>query len=727
MAPIDDSRFLISRREVLVGAAAGVVFAPAFSALSLASSRGRVPLALERAKRWVQLALVEQDPATLDPDWWLDFFKRVHAGGACISAGGMCAFYPTEIPFHHRSQWLGDQDVFGYLVEGCRKLGMAVIGRVDPHCIRDDAAQAHPEWVAVDADGQKVHHMVISERWLSCGLGPCNMHFMPLVVAEIVERYGIDAIFANRWSGHIVCYCDSCISEFQRASGLEAPRRRDAPGWAEFQRWRTDRLFEVWDVWDAAVQKVKPDCWCLMNQGNVHHTEMTRIGERVPMIAADRQGRKVSVVPPWLAGWNARVFRSVMDERPVAGITSVAIDDDVHRWKDSVQSAAELRVWTLECIAHGMRPWFVKFNGTIHDRRWIPVVEQLYDWHAANERFLSDRQNLARVGVVWSPQTSMAVGNKRAEASQFGMAHALVEARIPFEMVYEQLLDPKQLERFKLLILPDVAALSDQQCEQLRQYVSRGGSLMATFETSLYDETGRKRSDFALADLFGVRYNGTTVPFVKNSYIRFEHATKHPALAGFADAGRMINTIGYADVKPTAHFDAPSLTRIPSYPDLPMEDVYPREPQTDIAEVYLREVGAGRVAYFPGDIDSTFWQILDPDHGRTIANVVRWALDEPDTVSVDGQGVLDVSVWEGSDYLALHLVNLTNPMMMKGPFRATLPVGPQTLTIQIPPDRTPRRVRLLVSNVNVEPSFSDQKLSLTIPTIGDHEVVAVEN
>ena len=109
----------------------------------------------------------------------------------------------------------------------------------------------------------------------------------------------------------------------------------------------------------------------------------------------------------------------------------------------------------------------------------------------------------------------------------------------------------------------------------------------------------------------------------------------------------MINTIGYVDVQPTAKFVPPPLTRIPSYPDLPMEDVFPREAQTDIAEVYFREVGAGRVAYFPGDVDSTFWEILDPDHGRILANTVRWALNEPDVVSVRGQGVLDVSAWEG--------------------------------------------------------------------------------
>jgi hypothetical protein len=80
--------------------------------------------------KWVQLALVEKDPATFDPDAWLDLFQRVHADGVCISAGGMGAFYPTEVPFHHRSDWLGDKDTFGSLVRGWRKLNMAVIARV---------------------------------------------------------------------------------------------------------------------------------------------------------------------------------------------------------------------------------------------------------------------------------------------------------------------------------------------------------------------------------------------------------------------------------------------------------------------------------------------------------------------------------------------------------------------------------------------------------------------
>src|SRR5262245_15047808 len=78
----------------------------------------------DRPMRWAQLAFVEDDPGNYDLAFWLDYFRRIHADAACLSAGGAVAFYPTEIPFHYKSRWLGKMDAFGDIVEGCRKLGM---------------------------------------------------------------------------------------------------------------------------------------------------------------------------------------------------------------------------------------------------------------------------------------------------------------------------------------------------------------------------------------------------------------------------------------------------------------------------------------------------------------------------------------------------------------------------------------------------------------------------
>ena len=59
-----------------------------------------------------------------------------------------------------------------------------------------------------------------------------------------------------------------------------------------------------------------------------------------------------------------------------------------------------------------------------------------------------------------------------------------------FEMVHDRLLDAAHVSSFKTLILPNIAALSDAQCQQLRDFVKNGGSLIATYETSLHDEWG---------------------------------------------------------------------------------------------------------------------------------------------------------------------------------------------------------------------------------------------
>jgi hypothetical protein len=88
--------------------------------------------------------------------------------------------------------------------------------------------------------------------------------------------------------------------------------------------------------------------------------------------------------------------------------------------------------------------------------------------------------------------------------------HAMVRARIPYLPVH---IDDvaASAQRFSLLILPNLGALSDAQCEALRQHVNRGGSLLATGATSLYNEWGDARPDYGLADVFGVHASGAAV------------------------------------------------------------------------------------------------------------------------------------------------------------------------------------------------------------------------
>ena len=690
----------------------------------------------DRPMRWAQLTLAENDPGQYDLHFWLDYFQRTHSDAACLSAGGCVAYYPSKIPLHYRSQWMKDTDPFGDLVAGCRQLNMVVLARTDPHAIHPDAYAAHPDWVAVDANGQKRPHGSMPGWWITCALGPYNFDFMTQVTREIVTFYKVDGIFSNRWAGSGMCYCEHCRENFKAASGFDLPRTLDPqnPSRRAYMEWKQQRLFALAGVWNSAIREVNPAACFIPNSGGgaLSELDMKTIGELAPVIFADRQARS-GLSAPWSNGKNAKEYRATMGAKPVGAVFSVGFEE-AYRWKDSVQSGPEIRLWVLNAIANGQRPWFSKFCGTLYDQRWLPVVEKLYGWHFRNERYLRNLAPLARVGMVYSQQTAQYYGGERArqkvEDHTLGYYQALIEARIPFEMVHDRLLDASHLAAYKVLVFPNIAALSDRQCRQIREFVERGGSVVATYETSLYDEWGVRRADFGLASLFGASYDGGMDARMMNSYLRLETdpqtGKRHPLLAGLEDTGRIINGVSRIHTRAAADYRNPPLTLIPSYPDLPMEEVFPRVLKTDIPEAYVRQAGAGRVVYFPWDIDRVFWEVLAEDHGKLLRNAVEWAAGEPRPVLVEGPGVLDVTMWRQKDSVTVHLVNLTNPMMMKGPLREFLPLPAQQVTIRLPEGQKSRGIKLLVSGQTPRAQQAAGQIHLTIPSILDHEVVAID-
>lgn len=697
----------------------------------------------DKSMRWAQLAFVENDPGRCDPDFWLSYFKKIHADGVLLSAGGIVAFYPTQIPLHHRSAWLGNTDPLGYLIKECRKMNMTVILRTDPHATRQDMYDAHPDYIAVTADGQKRRHWANPELWVTCALGPYNFDFMTKVNAEIMQRFAPDAIFSNRWQGHGLCYCEHCTKNFKAATGLDLPKPAGMrslnvpdfgfggdgkvdPTYLKWQQWQTDRLKELWFLWDGEIRKIKPTARFIPNG----FPDRMLTGKHSDFFFADQQGRR-GVTPPWANARGAKELRASLGMKPLVNIFSVGVEEEF-RWKDSVQNDAELRIWIAEGVANGMKPCFVKFGAYIYDKRWMDAIAALYQKYHAGEKYLRNTASMARIGMVYSQQTDQKYGgkpwheNKRDHA--LGMYQAMIEARIPFDMVNDKLLDEEHLKNYKLLVMPNIAVLSNAQCEQLRQFVQKGGSLVATFETSLYDEEGNPRSDFGLSDLFGVSYDGAVEGPLRNSYLRLANdpQTKqfHPVLRGLEDAYRIINTVHQVKVAAKAQFPSP-VTLIPTYPDLPMEDVFPRVPETATRELYLREMGKGRVVYIPGDIDRSYWQIMSSDHGRLLGNTLRWALHEDPVADVKGPGIVDVAVWRQKDSMTVHVVNLTNPMLMKGSFRELLPVQAD-VSIRIPDNKKVTGVQLLMAGT--KPAFENKAgcINLKLPVILDHEIVALD-
>ena len=277
------------------------------------------------------------------------------------------------------------------------------------------------------------------------------------------------------------------------------------------------------------------------------------IRRALPVPLVDDQGRR-GTEPVWLAGRNGKRMRATFPERPAILITSIGPEEE-YRWKDSVTTGAEIQAWMTDGTAQGMLPWFTKFNGVVPDKRWVEPVVDSFRLHADLEPVLGAMTPTAEIAML-DPATTLRHHapelRKEAEADDLGFYHALIEARLPFEMLSDQVMTAEALDRFKVVILANATCLSDEQCAALKAYVGRGGSVVAAYETSTRDAAGKPRADLGLGDLFGVRLTGSSRGPVKNTYVAINGS--HPISEGFEGAERIIGGTHLMAVEPTAGY-----------------------------------------------------------------------------------------------------------------------------------------------------------------------------
>ena len=140
----------------------------------------------------------------------------------------------------------------------------------------------------------------------------------------------------------------------------------------------------------------------------------------------------------------------------------------------------------------------------------------------------------------------------------------------------------------------------------------------------------------------------------------------------------------------------------------------------------MKDRPGGSATFVPMDLDRTFWEVLSPDHALVLQNAVAWAAGAPPPLAVEGAGLLDVALWRQERSVTAHLVNLTNPMAMKGPFREIFPVRPFRVSIELPAGARPARARLLEAGREAPFRREGGRVTLAVPRVRVHEVVAVD-
>ncbi len=176
------------------------------------------------------------------------------------------------------------------------------------------------------------------------------------------------------------------------------------------------------------------------------------------------------------------------------------------------QSETQVKLDLAEAMAYN-RQCLGMVGGIQTVQRLTEGAKKYIQFFGRNARLFRRTESAADVAVFHSFGT-LAFNNDRPYQSTWLFEQTLIQAKIPFDIIFDQHL--KDLSQYRVLILADVECLSEEQLNVIRAYVKKGGGLVATEWTSLYTEWRALKSNFGLGDLFQVEPpafidNGITV------------------------------------------------------------------------------------------------------------------------------------------------------------------------------------------------------------------------
>src|SRR5262249_30883031 len=96
-----------------------------------------------------------RDPLTLDVASWMDYWASLKLDALLLNGGGIVAFYPTAVPYHHRSEFLGSRDLVEEFARATKARNMRLVARMDCNYAYGDALKAHPDWWEVTREGPR--------------------------------------------------------------------------------------------------------------------------------------------------------------------------------------------------------------------------------------------------------------------------------------------------------------------------------------------------------------------------------------------------------------------------------------------------------------------------------------------------------------------------------------------------------------------------------------------
>ncbi len=645
------------------------------------------------------------------------------------------------------------------LVAACHRKGMKLSLGLPPFP-SVALVRAHPEWrVHPDRSGNALKVEPKEDNLgtrLGCNQGPWGDYLIQ-VCAELVRDYGVDGFSFDGNYQPALCYCPACEQRYRADTGRELPPKvdLDAEGYRRYLAWRGERLEDHYARMQRAIKSANPDAVLMswtVNAGRYGHfltnprampARMNQLFD-LPMQEwwLDETNLGASVAPTFGAAY----VRAAAGDRPAASEPYLMSRGNPYS-SDSFP-AHERLTRTLLAITHGsVAPQSLGWPGQ------VASTEQCFREIRTREPWTLGARRMPWAAMLVSEQTRQFHAYRdvagRYLPHLFGAFRMALEEHLPLELINDWDLTPERLKRFPILILPAAAALSEAQVGAVREYVRNGGGLVATADTSLCDELGRPRGDFALADLFGVSYRGGAT----------SSAAPRPALdPNFSialDERYWQERVGVSRLtlvgpgerwKPLIGEGAPAGTTFrgpsvsvsePADGEVVARMVQEGATGAGSPAIVSRRFGRGKVHYLAAGLDAAYWSYAYPYQRRLLATLVRDAASTPPSVQVRAPMCVQATYWQQGGGIGstggrtvVQLFNGLNSTGGHGLPSQEVPLREEAVPIHGVEVRftgpAPRRVMVQPGNHAVKTSRSGSVTVAKVPPLSIHSLVVAE-
>jgi hypothetical protein len=568
--------------------------------------------------------------------------------------------------------------------------------------------ETHPEWrIHADREGA-ILRVAPKEDDLGtrvgCNLGPWGDYLIE-VCGELVEHFGVDGFSFDGNYHPPICYCPACREAYQKDRLLPLPEvDLDEPAYRRYLAWRGEKLEEHYRRLQDRIKRANPDAVLMswtVNAGRYGHflhsprampTRLNLLFD-LPMQEwwLDETNLGASIAP----AFGAAYLHATTGGRPCASEPYLMSRGNPYGTHSFPRHERLTRA--MLALTHGN------------------ISAQSFGWpgHRASSKdvcrevrrrspWITRAKSLPWAAMLVSEQTRQFYAYRNISElflpHVFGAFRAATEEHFPLRLVNDWDLAAEELEQFQVLVLPGAAALSDEQAAAVRQFVREGGALVATGESSLCNEWGKPRKDFALADLFGVSFRGrpssAAAPapldanFARHLDARYWQDRVGAATLAWSEHP-LVNDDRLGELVPTRSvlFRGPQV--LVSEPDDRSEIVATLHPEGAPGEsfpgVIARQFGHGKVVYLAAAIDAALWTYSFPYQRRLLARAIEWAVTEPPAIRVEAPMCVQATYFQqerdGVQRTVIHLFNNLNTTGGHGLPSAEVPLREETVPI----------------------------------------------